>query len=262
MSFALPTAILSVSVDLELDAQHCRPQQQRSLDRVATQLVDLLGKHQVPATWAVADPALSAATEKLVGAASGHEVAVLGDAAWVGANAGRVRFGRELHRRVTHAREMGLPVTTLALRNVALDAHLDLVVKNGITVVRGAEVKGRRPSSVQQPQSLNSGLWFMGPSLVLPGDSRWVPGGGRIRAARRGLQHAAACREVYHLLINGLALTERSWLALRGLETVIRRAVKLRAAGRLEIVTLAEAGSRLSNLRQAAPARSILRPAA
>lgn len=262
MSIALPTAILSVSVDLELDAQHCRPQQQRSLDRVATQLVDLLSKHQVPATWAVADPALSAATEKLVGAAGGHEVAILGDAAWVGANAGRVRFGRELQRRVTRAREMGLPVTTLALRNATLHAHLDLVVKNGITVVRGAEAKGRRTNSVHQPQSLYSGLWFMSPSLVLPGNSRWIPGGGRIGAAKRGLEHAAARREVYHLLINGLALTERSWLALRGLEAVVRRAEKLRAGGRLEIVTLADAAMRLSNLRQAAPARSILRPAA
>lgn len=262
MSFALPTAVLSVSIDLELDAQHCRPQQQQSLDRVATQLVDLLGKYQVPATWAVADPALSAATEKLVGAAAGHEIAVLGDAAWVGQNAGRVRFGRELHRRVTRAREIGLPVTTLALRKANLDAHLDLVVKNGITVVRGAEPLSRRTNSVHQPQSLYSGLWFMGPSLALPGSSRWLPGGGRIHAATRGLAHAAACREVFHLLINGLALTERSWLALHGVERVIRRAVKLRAAGQLDIATLSDTGTRLSSLRQTAPARSILRPAA
>ncbi len=262
MSIALPNGILAISIDLELDPQHCRPHQQRSLDRVATQLLDLLAKYRLPATWSVADPAISAATEKLVAAGAGHEIAVLGDQAWVGSNAGRLRFGRELQRRVVRGREIGLPVTTLALRNVNLDAHLDLVVKNGLTAVRGPESTANRKTEFNQPQSLYSGLWLMWPSLVLPGNSRWLPGGGRIWAAKRGLEQAASCREVFHLLINGLALTERSWMALRGVEQVIRRAAKLRNQGRLEIATLAEAVNHLNSLRQTAPARSILRPAA
>jgi hypothetical protein len=262
MSIALPNGILAISIDLELDPQHCRPQQQRSLDRVASQLLDLLGKHRLPATWAVADPAISAATEKLVAARAGHEIAVLGDQAWVGNNAGRLRFGRELARRVMRGREMGLPITTLALRNVNLDAHLDLVVKNGLTAVRGPESTAHRKTEFNQPQSLYSGMWLMWPSLVLPGNSRWLPGGGRIWAAKRGLEQAVACREVFHLMINGLTLTERSWMALRGIDQVLRRAAKLQTQGRLEIATLANAVSRLNGLRQTVPARSILRPAA
>jgi hypothetical protein len=262
MSIGLPCGILVVSIDLELDAQHCRPQQQRSLDRVATQLLDLLIKFQLPATWAVADPAISAATDKLLAAGAGHEIAVLGDQAWVGSNAGRLRFGRELQRRVTRGRELGLPLTTLALRNASLDAHLDLVVKNGITAVRGAASASQRKTAGDQPQSLYAGLWMMWPSHVLPGNSRWWPGGGRIRAARRGLEQSAARREVFHLMINGLDLTERSWVALRGIEKIVRRADQLRSQGRLEIATLNDAVTRLTNLRQTVPARSILRPAA
>jgi hypothetical protein len=262
MSIALPTGILAISIDLELDPQHSRAQQQRSLDRVATQLLEVLARHGVPATWGVADPAISAATEKLVAADAGHEIAVLGDQAWVGSNAGRLRFGRELQRRVTRGREMGLPVTTLSLRNINLDAHLDLVVKNGLSAVRGPESTANRKAEFNQPQSLYSGLWMMWPSLALPGESRWVPGGGRVWAAMHGLQHAVECHEVFHLLIDGLDLSERSWMAVRGIEQVVRRAAKLRSQGRLEIATLADTVNRLNNLRQPTPARSILRPAA
>src|ERR1700678_731444 len=87
MSIALSRGILTVSIDLELDPLHCRPRQQLSLDRVGTQLLELLARYRIPATWAVADPAVSAATEKLSASGQGHEIAVLGDQAWVGSDA-------------------------------------------------------------------------------------------------------------------------------------------------------------------------------
>ncbi len=261
MSIALPRGILAISVDLELDALQSRPQQQRSLTRVATQLLQLFAKHRLPATWGLADPAVSPSTELLTRSNIPHEIAVLGDSMWVGSSGGRVRFSRELQRRVGQAREAGLPVTSLMLRNVNLDAHLDLVVKNGITAVRGP-ASACRKSEFNQPQSLYAGLWLMWPSRVLPGVSRYWPGGGSVRATRRGLEQSVQRREVFHLLINSEELTERGWLALHGIESVLRRAAKLRSQGRLEIVTLSGAVGLLSNVRQTAPARSILRPAA
>jgi hypothetical protein len=144
---------------------------------------------------------------------------------------------------------------------VHLDAHIDLVVKNGITAVRGPSSPANG-SDNQSPQSLNSGLWLMPSSLVLPGERRWWPGGGRVHKAKRRLDQAVVRREPVHLLINGLALAERGRFALSGIEQTVRRASRLRAQGRLDIATLAEVAERLSNSRPVAPSRSILRPAA
>ncbi len=193
MSTPSRPGLLAISIDIELDAQHSGTRDQLALDRVAGRLLEMLTRSGLPATWAVADPAESAATEKLT-AAGGHEIAVLGDAAWVGASAGRSRFGRELDRRLRHARSAGIAVSTLALRNVHLDAHLNLVVANGITAVRGPESAARGRHEFNQPQSLYAGLWLMWPSIVLPGEMRWWPGGGRLapRGADCAPRRAAA----------------------------------------------------------------------
>jgi hypothetical protein len=261
MSTAKSNGLLAISIDLELDAQHCGTRDQQALDRVASRLLDMLTRHRLTATWSVADPAVSAATEKLA-AAGGHEIAVLGDPAWVGSTAGRARFGRELERRVGHARECGLQVTTLALRKVHLDAHLDLVVKNGLSAIRGPESAVRLRNEFNQPQSLYSRLWLMWPSIVLPGDLRWWPGGGRIGAARRGLAGAVRRGEVFHLMIDGLKLAAHGWVGLWGLERVMRSAAEFRDAGLLDTMTVAGAAARLGELRRTKTSAPLLRPAA
>ncbi len=155
--------IFVLSIDLEVDARRSSARDQRTLEHLTSRLIDLLHKHRLHATWSLADPAVSAATERIL-KAGGHEIAVLGDPAWVGADAGRTRFARELERRLQGGRELGLPLTTLALRKVHLDAHLDVAVKNGVNAVRGPESTVRRRNEFNQPQSLYSGLWLMWPS--------------------------------------------------------------------------------------------------
>ena len=72
-----------------------------SLETVTAELAERLARYNLPASWAVADPAVSAATERLLHAGAAHEIAILGDRSWVGREAGRARFARELARRVT-----------------------------------------------------------------------------------------------------------------------------------------------------------------
>src|SRR5688572_19137179 len=102
-----------LSIDLELDLEHTQPGLSRRLDDVRSQLIDLAGKWHVPATWAVADPMLSAATEPIMRAAGGHEIAVLGDLAWLGTGCGRDRLARELVRRFSVPCKAGISVHTL-----------------------------------------------------------------------------------------------------------------------------------------------------
>src|SRR5947207_12793466 len=77
----LATFILSVDLELGLEYERDRV---RRLDEVRAELVALTQTYAVPATWAVADPRLSAATESIVAAGCQHELAVLGNQAWLG----------------------------------------------------------------------------------------------------------------------------------------------------------------------------------
>src|SRR5262245_66676994 len=85
---------LVLSIDLELDLEHHERQLERRLDEVRSQLVEMTRAAGIAATWAVADPMLSAASESILAAGCGHEIAVLGDQAWLGPGCGRARLAR------------------------------------------------------------------------------------------------------------------------------------------------------------------------
>src|SRR5262245_1014253 len=129
----LATVVLSIDVELDLD--HQQVHFQRRLDEVRRQLVELTKATKVSATWAVADPLLSAATESILLAGCEHEVAVLGEQTWIGQGCGRGRLTRELARRFVAPRKLGIPVTTLVLRNVEKVIDLDLLNEHSVTAV-------------------------------------------------------------------------------------------------------------------------------
>src|SRR5436853_3167817 len=106
-------AHLNVTVQLDPPAEGCKVERHQELANVTRQLVATMDSERIPATWAVSDPAHSAATSLIRKSPIEHEFAILGDANWVGPTAGRTRFARELVRRLTQARAAGLDVTTL-----------------------------------------------------------------------------------------------------------------------------------------------------
>src|SRR6186997_582253 len=132
---------LLLSVDLEPDPAQPDGGLIDRLDQLRRRLIELTGSLAVPATWAVADPVLSVATESILNTKAGHEIAVLGDRAWLGPGCGRVRLQRELARRFDGARKAGISVTTLALRNLDQVRELDLLLDHGITALRGPAVQ-------------------------------------------------------------------------------------------------------------------------
>jgi hypothetical protein len=262
MNILLTSGVLAVSIDLELDVERRSGDQQQSLETAGRQLVDLLGKYRMPATWAVADPALSAATERILTSSTAHEIAILGDRTWVGREADRPRFARELTRRATRGRTAGLAISTLLLRGTELVDHLDLVVKQGITVVARSEApqSGRLRQPRQEVVSLRFGLWQLPTQLSLPARRDWRIWQSPAGRAKAMLADAVAQRAVVHLSISGLAAANRSVLVQ--LERVLIEAAAWRETGQLAIETFAATARRLAGPRQAKSARSILQPAA
>src|SRR5688500_12177459 len=113
MSSGVRGGTLVLSIDLELDLGHHDRLLTRRLEDVRSQLVTITRTHAMPATWAVADPMLSVASESILSAGCGHELAVLGDQAWLGPGCGRARLARELARRFSAPRKAGIAVSTL-----------------------------------------------------------------------------------------------------------------------------------------------------
>lgn len=257
MSMVLSRGIFALSIDLDLDPSRPATRQLRPLEEITARLTRLLAKYNVPATWGVADPAVSAASEPLTAACAGHEIAILGDVSWVGHEAGRSRFARELGRRTTRARGAGLDVSTLLLRGVDLTDHLDIAVKYAITAVRNGIQQGHRA-----PQSLRYGLWQVPVSESLPGASRWQVGGGRGRSARREIDRACVTAGVVHFAIDALRLAERGPAALHVLDRVLRYADEQRRKRLLMVETLSTTTRLLTGGRTSLPSQSILRKAA
>jgi hypothetical protein len=249
-----------LSIDLELDLEHHNRQLQQRLDEVRSQLIEVTQAYSVPATWAVADPMLSAATESILTAGCGHEIAVLGDQAWLGPGCGRARLARELTRRFSAPRKAGIPVNTLALRNVELVVDLDLLVEHGVTAFCGPAVEMspavRGPS---QPPT-RFGLWQPPAAWTLPPRARWwSPAAWSIR---REVKRASCNGSTLHLRLDAVRFVDSPGHALDGVTGLFRYLADRRDSGRLAIETIGRLAAAALDCRAGSPSRSALRPAA
>jgi hypothetical protein len=236
----------------------------RSIERhhgvadVAKRLIALADTQRLPVTWAVSDPAHSAATSLIMRSAIEHELAILGDANWVGPTAGRTRFARELARRLAQARSTGLEITSLVPHVASVENQIDLVVKQNITAVAGYEIAttSQRPTA---PRALHYGVWELPISERLPLQvRRWL---GNKWAFWKQIRRFTKEAGTYHLMIDAPALADGG----RSSEALVSSLAKwlslLRDRGIVRIETLRSTAARLAAVPAGRPQRSILRAA-
>lgn len=247
--------VLALSIDLELDRSRPSADRQRDLESLVARLVDLLNRYHAGATWAMADPTVSAATERVLASRTEHEIALLGEPSWVGRSAGRAHFAQQLQQRVGGGHAAGLQIGSLLIRGAELDEHLDLVVKHGLSAVCSLS---RCPAP---PRSLHYGLWELPATMYLP-QRRWLFTRMPVRRARRAIDQAIQSESLCHLVLDGPRLAALGMSGVRRLENVLRHADLRRRQGVLSIATLSAVAAQLTCGQRSQPARSILRPAA
>jgi hypothetical protein len=254
------TANVLITIELDPVAGSHSTQQRRGLADVTMRLIEGFDTHRLPATWAVNDPAHSAATSLLIRSAIPHELAILGDPTWLGPTAGRTRFARELARRVTQARAAGINLCSLVPRVDSVEQHIDLVVKQQIAAIAaaGPDIHGILPRST--PRAMHYGVWEIPVTDRLPRRSLWIFEGGW--SVRRKISRAARDAATFHLSIDAPALSEQGRRAEKSVSWLAGRIAKLRDRGLIKIETLGRAAARLSALPAATPQRSILHRAA
>ncbi len=232
----------------------------RTSSATVDRVLELLARYQLPATWALPEPAGSAAGGVVL-RRGGHEVALLGESVWASRHSARLQFGRELAQRTAAAQNQGLAISTLVLDGETPDGHGDLAVRHGITaIVHPARAAAPRTST--HPRTLRFGLWSFPVSHELPGNSRWLPGGGGARAARSLIERAIAGHGLAPLLLDMPRLEQRGHSAERVLDAVLTHARWRQQQGTLEVMTIAAAAAALAQQRQSVPSQSILRSAA
>ena len=260
MSSGAGQGTLVLSIDLELDLEHHGKTSQRRLDEIRSRLVSLTRTHDIPATWAVADPTLSAASESILAAGCGHEIAVLGDQAWLGPGCGRERLARELTRRFSAPRKTGISVTTLALRNVQQVVDLDLLLAHGVTALCGPPIEQRSTIKKLPQPPIRFGLWQPPTAWKIAPQVRWWS--SQTWRLRHEIKRAIRRKSLLHLRLEALRLVDTSDRALDVIEALFRYVAAKRDTGRLVVRTVASLASEALSHRTATPSRSVLRPAA
>jgi hypothetical protein len=249
-----------VTVQLDPVADGRNLERHEDLANVTGQLIALMDTHRLPVTWAVSDPAYSAATSLILRSAVAHELAILGDPNWLGPMAGRTRFARELARRVAQARSAGLAVTTLVPRVASIERHIDLIVKQRITAVAGIDESVSAARQIATPRALHYGVWELPVAGSLPRRSTWLLSGGW--STWRRIRRAAHDAATYHLLIDAPAICEEGRYAQKTIAWLMGRVAGLRDRGLLRVETLRDAAAHLADVPAVKPQQSILRRAA
>jgi hypothetical protein len=249
---------LNITVQLDPPAEDRKIERHQELADVARQLIATMDAARLRATWAVSDPAHSAATSLVLKSAVEHELAILGDANWVGPTAGRTRFARELARRVSQSRAAGFQITTLVPSVASIDEHIDLVVKQGITAVAGMKAPPDN-QQVGEPRALHYGVWELPVIASLPLKSSWF--GSNKRSVWRSIRRIATDAGTYHLLIDAAAIAASGRSALAEVGWLCDRVATLRERGIMRVETLRTTAARLSAVPAVSPQRSILRVA-
>jgi hypothetical protein len=242
---------ISISIDLEPDPQHPH-HLQPCLDAVRQELIDLFASLGIPATWAVADPLYSAATESILMAGKDQEIAVLGEEAWLGPGCGHVRLARELARRFAAARQAGIPVSTLAVRSVSRMPELDALCEHGVRAVCPPAVAHRPDATQEMRMGAPGRLWQLPAPWRFPLASRWWS--WNAWSVWRAVQKAIDSKSALHLRLEASQLVGAPRSVFRWLTQILIALEHYRQAHHLSILTLAEQAS------EALSATAVLRP--
>jgi len=144
----------------------------------------------------------------------------------------------------------------------SLDRHADLLLKRGVTAVRGGTshaggpawprwLGGRTPqAAANEPRSIRYGLWEFRPDVTLPAAGR---------GARRRIELASESGTTCQVSVDAAALAAEGRSGAAALDALLLAVDNRRAEGTLAVGTLADAARRLLRPRTLTAAQSILR---
>lgn len=248
-------------IDTGLPAHQTAIAQHREMNLLIEQLAGTFARHDVVATWAIAQSVNSPIADIIHAADERHELALLGDGSWLSESIRREEIVQHFAENMRHAADVGKPLRTLVLRAEASESLLPIFKKRGINTLRPMATTEFSRSPQREPALRNNDMWVSESTAVFPARGRLL---GRMDIGFRGkqiLNRARHKKTTEQLNVVAANMLENPTAALRSLDRVLRFAAKFADHNALNLETLQEASTRWSPVRSV-PQRSVLRPAA
>jgi hypothetical protein len=252
-------ALLVLSVDIESPAPMASREQQREVRNVAHQMIRLLDKHQLAATWAVADPGAEWAIAQVFDANVPHELAIQGNAVWPHSPLSRVDFAGKLYRNLESAARHEIRVRSIVGLEIAPE-HSDLLVKNEITTLRSPRTSYSRAVQWSEPRSVRFGVWNFPESCRFPLEKSWISDLTTM-SFQRAVRAAAAGRRSLHVAMDARRVAQSPVYHLKCLEGLLECITKYRHSRQLVPMTLHGVATTLAQRPLYRSSCSILRAA-
>ncbi|HVX13897.1 MAG TPA: hypothetical protein VHC22_22125 [Pirellulales bacterium] len=258
MSRSAETGVCILTIDLTDHGQVGKSRENMASDRFDN-LRQSLAEAEIPVTWGINADQVENVRPRPDGRES-DDVALVAHADWAGAN--RRAFTDGLKESLARLDAAGLHPAALVLRQGAIGAHDDLLVKYGIQMVcvsesrtQGQTVRGWWPrlrSSVPPTpvRTLRWGLWEVAAGIDLDRDG--------VRGAERMIDRSSRKGGLAIVVASAGLLVSQDRQASRLFEHLSRR----RSEGAVRLETLTGFAACLQTNRSATAARSILRSAA
>jgi peptidoglycan/xylan/chitin deacetylase (PgdA/CDA1 family) len=172
---------------------------------------------------------------------------------------------------VRAAAEMGIELRSFAFPRNSV-GHLDVLRQFGFTCYRGpgprwyesddspgmlrrlahlADVLAAASPPTVLPELTEAGLWNIPGSMIyfpMHGLRRYIPVSRRVERARKGLEHAARRREVFHLWFHPTNLADGTDGLFSGLRDILGQASSMKESGALDIMSMAGIAERSAAL--------------
>jgi hypothetical protein len=219
------------------------------------ELFELFNSQQLPATWATGLKHARLVSSFARESGVSHEVAVLGDAAWLPGENSRRTFYRALVERMRGLRDERAHVTTLALDRVDLFDHLDLLVKHRISMVRCDSTTVGSDTQGLKLRSLRFGIWQAPPATRLTGQLNL--GWWTAIKIRRAIRRCSRRGGILHLLLQADELFNRGML-----EAILRCVANRRQNDSLGCLTLQQLSRQVQMQPPRITSQSLLKRAA
>lgn len=234
-------------------------------DSALKQLVEMFDAHGVKATWATKQPRTSSLSSYLLESSIGHELAIRCTSDWAGAGVARETFLRELVSQLADD-ALCLPLvarqtlTSLFVGNCSVEKHLDLLVKHGLKAVVGETQNRSNKPHFALPKAVHYGVWDIPVTSNVQGQLEQRFSG---RRRLKNLLNTVVNDGGFGQLVLDASLFATATKASHNtLVWLLRHTARLRDRGLLKLETLSETASRLSEVPEQSPQRSILRLAA
>ena len=212
------------------------------------------GEMGLSVTLALSRPGASPTDQAEAIAAMGHEVALLGNAAWVDGSRGK--FAKGLLERLATSSPPVMSPSSLVVPDAQVTSHLDLLVKHGIrAIVDGDLTKG----VAARENSPFFGLWRVPITLQWSSDDERISA-SILSRARRAVRRATMHGGMVHLAVPTKTLLADGKTSA-ALTTLLESVTQFSRRGVLSVQTLSQHAGAIAIGQKSTPARSILRAA-